>query len=77
MITKYCQKSLYDFSVRFMFTLKIGINMFSYVLEKLPIYRKSLGFSINNGIENVVWYLVKQFNLLYILLHIIILVIYV
>lgn len=77
MITKYCQKSLYEFSVRFMFTLKIGINMFSYVLEKLPIYRKSLGFSINNGIENVVWYLVKQFNLLYILLHIIILVIYV
>lgn len=77
MITKYCQKSLYEFSVRFMFTLKIGINMFSYVLEKLPIYRKSLGFSINNGIENVVWYLVKQFKLLYILLHIIILVIYV
>lgn len=77
MITKYCQKSLYEYSVRFMFTLKIGINMFSYVLEKLSIYRKSLGFSINNGIENVVWYLVKQFKLLYILLHIIILVIYV
>lgn len=54
MITKYCLKSLCEYSFRFMFTLKIGINMFSYVLEKLSIYRKSLGFSINNGIENVV-----------------------
>lgn len=54
MITKYSQKSLYEYSIRFMFTLKIGIKMFTYVLEKLSIHRKSLGFSINNGIENVV-----------------------
>lgn len=33
MITKYSQKSLYEYSIRFMFTLKIGIKMFTYVLD--------------------------------------------